>query len=212
MQIKDIELKISNSLHLKSRTGSSGHILEGVQYPYMADVSAPPTLHHWDYGGFRHLGGSSGTRHIGGSIRATTFRGELVDFQTPSHHEASLISEIKEEDQVGSNEWIAKVEEGVQITFVSLPNGGNELRKLRFNRNMFNQWQAQKWWDENRDKIVELYNFQRINKEDLNITPTPIEHEIVEQPREVHYPTLADTRDSRMSVSFRDWAQGGTSS
>ncbi|KAK7266283.1 hypothetical protein RIF29_18926 [Crotalaria pallida] len=131
-QIKDIALKISNSLHLKPRTGSSGHILEGVQYPYMADVSALPTPHHWDYGGFRNRGGSSGTRHIRGSTRATTFRGELADFQTPSHHEASLISEIKEEDHVGSNEWIAEVEEGVQITFVSLPNGGNELRKLRF--------------------------------------------------------------------------------
>ncbi|KAK7266284.1 hypothetical protein RIF29_18927 [Crotalaria pallida] len=209
-QIKDMALKVSNSFHIKPRTRSSSHISEGVQYPYMADVSASPTP-HLDYGGFAHLGRSSETRHIGGSIQATSSRGELSDFQAP-RHEASSISEIKEEDQVKSSEWMAEVEEGVNITFVSLPNGGNELRKLRFNREMFNQWQAQKWWDENRDKIVELYNIQRINRQDLNIAPTPTEHEIVEQPREASYPTLADTRDSRMSMSFRDWVQGGSSS
>jgi hypothetical protein len=29
-------------------------------------------------------------------------------------------------------EWMAQVEPGVHITFVSLPNGGNDLKRIRF--------------------------------------------------------------------------------
>lgn len=36
----------------------------------------------------------------------------------------------KNEDEPG--EWMAQVEPGVQITFVSLPNGGNDLKRIRF--------------------------------------------------------------------------------
>jgi len=28
---------------------------------------------------------------------------------------------------------------------------------------MFNKWQAQRWWAENYDRIMELYNVQRFN-------------------------------------------------
>jgi len=36
---------------------------------------------------------------------------------------------------------------------------------------MFNKWQAQKWWGENYDRIMELYNVQRFNRQALN-TPS----------------------------------------
>jgi hypothetical protein len=29
---------------------------------------------------------------------------------------------------------------------------------------MFNKWQAQRWWAENYDKVMELYNVQRFNQ------------------------------------------------
>jgi len=32
---------------------------------------------------------------------------------------------------------------------------------------MYNKWQAQRWWGENYDKIVELYNVQRFNSQAL---------------------------------------------
>jgi len=32
---------------------------------------------------------------------------------------------------------------------------------------MFDKWQAQRWWGENYDKIVELYNVQRFNRQAL---------------------------------------------
>lgn len=35
---------------------------------------------------------------------------------------------------------------------------------------MFNKWQAQRWWGENYDRIMELYNVQRFSRQGL---PTP---------------------------------------
>ncbi|XP_061372584.1 protein BREVIS RADIX-like [Gastrolobium bilobum] len=35
-------------------------------------------------------------------------------------------------DMTGSNEWIAQMEPGVHITVVSLPTGGNDLKRIRF--------------------------------------------------------------------------------
>ncbi|CAL4928460.1 unnamed protein product [Urochloa decumbens] len=63
-------------------------------------------------------------------------------------------------------EWTAQVEPGVQITFVSVP-GGNDLKRIRFSREMYDKWQAQKWWGDNNERIMELYNVRR------QVLPTP---------------------------------------
>uniref|UniRef100_A0A0E0IKG7 BRX domain-containing protein n=1 Tax=Oryza nivara TaxID=4536 RepID=A0A0E0IKG7_ORYNI len=76
----------------------------------------------------------------------------------------------KEED---AKEWVAQVEPGVLITFVSLPQGGNDLKRIRFSREMFNKWQAQRWWAENYDKVMELYNVQRFNHQAVPLPATP---------------------------------------
>lgn len=39
-------------------------------------------------------------------------------------------------------------------------------------REMFNKWQAQRWWAENYDKVMELYNVQRFNRQAVPL-PTP---------------------------------------
>lgn len=62
-------------------------------------------------------------------------------------------------------EWVAQVEPGVLITFLSLPRGGNDLKQIKFSREMFNKWQAQKWWTENCEKVTELYNVQGLNRQ-----------------------------------------------
>lgn len=36
---------------------------------------------------------------------------------------------------------------------------------------MFNKWQAQRWWGENYDRIMELYNVHRFSR---NALPTPL--------------------------------------
>lgn len=70
-----------------------------------------------------------------------------------------------------AREWVAQVEPGVQITFVSLPGGaGNDLKRIRFSREMYDKWQAQKWWGENNERIMELYNVRRFSRQ---VLPTP---------------------------------------
>ncbi|XP_062220019.1 protein Brevis radix-like 2 isoform X1 [Phragmites australis] len=79
---------------------------------------------------------------------------------------------VLEEDRV-PREWTAQVEPGVQITFVSIPGGaGNDLKRIRFNREMFNKWEAQRWWGENYDRVVELYNVQTFSRQQGFSTPS----------------------------------------
>ncbi|KAI3524789.1 hypothetical protein L1887_03453 [Cichorium endivia] len=68
-------------------------------------------------------------------------------------------------EEIEPKEWVAQVEPGVLITFISLPRGGNDLKRIRFSREMFNKWQAQRWWQDNFEKVMELYNVQRLNRQ-----------------------------------------------
>ncbi|XP_042398210.1 protein Brevis radix-like 1 isoform X1 [Zingiber officinale] len=74
-------------------------------------------------------------------------------------------SAFLEESEEEPKEWVAQVEPGVLITFLSIPQGGNDLKRIHFSREMFNKWQAQRWWAENCDKVIELYNVQRFNRQ-----------------------------------------------
>ncbi|XP_061352810.1 protein BREVIS RADIX-like, partial [Gastrolobium bilobum] len=47
---------------------------------------------------------------------------------------------------------------------VSLPTGGNDLKRIRFCRDMFDKSRAQRWWAENYDMIRELLNIQSLNQ------------------------------------------------
>lgn len=95
---------------------------EGVRYPYLGGVgtgSNPP----WDLMANFH------SNSMGGIV----IRGD----QTPRrhHHEPLTIPDVVlEEDEVAEEEeqWVAQVEPGVHFHFVSLPNGGNDLRRIRF--------------------------------------------------------------------------------
>ncbi|XP_057786634.1 protein BREVIS RADIX-like [Salvia miltiorrhiza] len=92
------------------------------------------------------------------------------DFTSTGRRPESRFSsaQVVLEDEEEPKEWTAQVEPGVQITFVSLPRGGNDLKRIRFSREMFNKWQAQRWWGENYDRIMELYNVQRFNQQAMN--------------------------------------------
>ncbi|KAK7328952.1 hypothetical protein VNO77_23092 [Canavalia gladiata] len=88
---------------------------------------------------------------------------------TPSSSGRRMVVLVEEEEP---KEWVAQVEPGVLITFVSLPRGGNHLKRIRFSRDIFNKWQAQRWWAENYDKVMELYNVQMLNRQAFPL-PTP---------------------------------------
>lgn len=44
----------------------------------------------------------------------------------------SVVFEDDDDDEDEPKEWVAQVEPGVLITFVALPNNGNDLKRIRF--------------------------------------------------------------------------------
>ncbi|CAA7016459.1 unnamed protein product [Microthlaspi erraticum] len=55
-------------------------------------------------------------------------------------------------------ERVVQDEPGVYLTLLSLPRGGNELKRVRFSRKQFTEEQAEKWWGENGGKVCERHN------------------------------------------------------
>ncbi|CAK8540264.1 unnamed protein product [Lathyrus sativus] len=176
-QIKDIVLKFTGASCKRSGSYRKGprsspksvENSEGVRYPYMGGVtsgSTPP----WELGGNYSNGN-----------------------QTPRVQEPVVVEpEAVAEEEIGNKVWVAQVEPGVDVTFVSLPGGGNDLKRIRFNREMFDKWQAQVWWGENYDRIRELYNVQRFNRQALN-TPTPSEDEQKDSSNPRNHQTARDS-------------------
>ncbi|XP_027361846.1 protein BREVIS RADIX-like [Abrus precatorius] len=198
-QIKDMALKFSGAYkQCKPCTGSSTYkkgqrpfpdfdtISEGVPYPYIGGASSTSTP-AWDFTSSNLPGGRSDQRFIG----------SFGDDRTPRGGESASATDVVLEDEDEAKEWMAQVEPGVHITFVSLPNGGNDLKRIRFSREMFDKWQAQKWWGENYDRIMELYNVQRFNRQALN-TPSRSEDE----QRDSSYSRLTSARESPMASSL----------
>ncbi|XP_044358467.1 protein Brevis radix-like 4 isoform X1 [Triticum aestivum] len=82
-------------------------------------------------------------------------------------------------------EWVAQVEPGVQITFVSLAGGaGNDLKRIRFSREMYYKWQAQRWCGDNNERIMELYNVRRFTHQ---VLPDPPRDDDAAEQRESFY-------------------------
>ncbi|KAL3619136.1 hypothetical protein CASFOL_036706 [Castilleja foliolosa] len=161
-QIKDMALKVSGGSSSSSsskcnkpggnfKSGQRSYpefdtISEGVPYdPYNAQTArSSSSTQAWDY------------------ARTSQHHRPVPRFSTSSSQFGDVM--LEEEDE--PKEWTAQVEPGVQITFVSLPRGGNDLKRIRFSRDMFDKFQAQRWWGENFDRIKELYNVQKFNQQD----------------------------------------------
>ncbi|KAL0407986.1 UNVERIFIED_CONTAM: protein Brevis radix-like 1 [Sesamum radiatum] len=193
-QIKDMALKVSGGSKGKpGPTDGSFKISqrcypefettsEGVPYPYVQPGSSSST--------------SAGRRPPRPDSRFPTFGGD----QTPSRRESisSQFDDIMLENEDEPKEWTAQVEPGVQITFVSLPRGGNDLKRIRFSREMFDKWEAQRWWGENFDRIMELYNVQKFSQQ---VMDTPGRSE---DGRDSVYSRLGSVRESpRMTPRYK---------
>ncbi|XP_068659004.1 protein Brevis radix-like 2 [Aristolochia californica] len=163
-QIKDMALKASGAYkHCKPCAGSSSHRHAGYA---ASDAASASERFHYSY---RRTGSASSTPKIFGK----ELKGLSSEERTPSmsgRMESASVVVLLEEEEV--KEWVAQVEPGVLITFVTLPQGGNDLKRIRFSRDLFNKWQAQRWWAENYDKVTELYNVQRFNRQAVPL-PTP---------------------------------------
>ncbi|KAM7257966.1 hypothetical protein ACFE04_013707 [Oxalis oulophora] len=141
----------------------------------------------WSY---RRTGSSSGSRIWGKEMEARlkvissniSMSGEATPKSTSGRRVDSVVLVEEMSDDEVMKEWVAQVEPGVLITFMPLPHGsgssGNDLKRIRFSREMFNKWQAQRWWAENYDRIMELYNVRRLNHQAVPLsTPSRSEDE-----------------------------------
>ncbi|KAL8170535.1 hypothetical protein V2J09_022339, partial [Rumex salicifolius] len=201
-QIRDMALKLSGAYkHCKPCTSPSGFRKEyrsypeydtasdGVPFPCIQPVTSSLTPVHVSTTSSYERGGRTYSRFVAGQ-------------RIQAEQESCTRSAMVLEDEDEPKEWMAQVEPGVQITFVTLPNGGNDLKRIRFSREMFDKWQAQRWWGENYDRITELYNVQKFNQQALS-TPSVSEDE----QRDSSYTRVESARDSLVMSSSvnRDW-------
>ncbi|KAK8963162.1 Protein BREVIS RADIX [Platanthera guangdongensis] len=194
-QLKDMVLKFSGAYRQCKGGGSTSMSSKPHhhRYPAMDDEDADghytflgaassSSTPAWDFASVRNAEpGTSRTKWVlpGGS-GAPAVIGDQKDALLP--------------DEGEPKEWIAQVEPGVHITFLSLPGGaGNDLKRIRFSREMFNKWQAQRWWGENYDRIMELYNVQKFSRQAL---PTPPRSDDGGEQRESFYSRAGSTRES----------------
>ncbi|KAG8380133.1 hypothetical protein BUALT_Bualt07G0161900 [Buddleja alternifolia] len=165
-QIKDMAVKASGAYkNCKPCSGSSG--LDRTRA--YADSDAGSVSERF-YGSYRRTGSSNSTPRVWGKEMEAKLKVFSSGSATPASVSGRTESVFMEEDE--QKEWVAQVEPGVLITFVSLPQGGNDLKRIRFSRDIFNKWQAQRWWAENYDKMMELYNVQRFDHHAVPL-PTP---------------------------------------
>ncbi|KAK6914713.1 Brevis radix (BRX) domain [Dillenia turbinata] len=164
-QIKDMALRATGAYkHCKACSGSTNH------HRNYGDSEAASQSERFHYS-YRRTGSSNSTPRLWGKEMETRLKGLSSGEGTPASVSGRAESVVlMEEDE--PKEWVAQVEPGVLITFVSLLQGGNDLKRIRFSREMFNKWQAQRWWAENYDKVMELYNVQRFNRQAVPL-PTP---------------------------------------
>ncbi|XP_010552238.1 PREDICTED: protein Brevis radix-like 2 [Tarenaya hassleriana] len=170
-QIKDMAIKASGAYkNCKPCSGSSNRNHNGNYAD--SDAASDSGRFHYAY---RRAGSASSTPRIWGKDMEARLKGLSSGEGTPTSMSGRTESIVfMEEDE--PKEWVAQVEPGILITFVSLPQGGNDLKRIRFSREMFNKWQAQRWWAENYDKVTELYNVQQFNQQSFPL-PTPPQSE-----------------------------------
>lgn len=97
-------------------------ISEGPYPSYMQPGSSSSTP-AWDFTSTAHHASQPDSR----------FSRPYAGDQTPDARESisTKYGEVLLENDE-AKEWMAQVEPGVQITFVSLPRGGNDLKRIRF--------------------------------------------------------------------------------
>ncbi|CAA0293933.1 unnamed protein product [Arabidopsis thaliana] len=167
-QLKDMAVKASGAY--KNCKPCSGTTNRNQNRNYAdSDAASDSGRFHYSY---QRAGTATSTPKIWGNEMESRLKGISSEEGTPTSMSGRTESIVfTEDDEV--KEWVAQVEPGVLITFVSLPQGGNDLKRIRFSREMFNKWQAQKWWVENFEKVMELYNVQ-FNQQSVPLQTPPV--------------------------------------
>ncbi|KAI3665196.1 hypothetical protein L6452_43819 [Arctium lappa] len=56
------------------------------------------------------------------------------------------------------HEWMEEYQKGVYITFITLPTGQKGIKRVRFSRKVFREKEAERWWEDNQQKVYDNYN------------------------------------------------------
>ncbi|KAH6779128.1 BREVIS RADIX-like 4 [Perilla frutescens var. hirtella] len=174
-QIKDMALKASGAYRHCAPCANQSAAPQGRNGSYGSggepdSLAAAPERFRWSY---RRTGSSNSSSTAGRRELEARLKGISSGEGTPASASGRRLDPIVFVEESEPKEWVAQVEPGVLITFLSLPRGGNDLKRIRFSRDMFNKWQAQRWWAENSEKVLELYNVQRLNLQGFPLPTTP---------------------------------------
>ncbi|XP_057505791.1 protein Brevis radix-like 4 isoform X1 [Actinidia eriantha] len=171
LQIKDMAWKASGAYrNCNSCTGTTTQ--QRHRSDAESDSASSSERFRWSYRRTASSSSSSAASRQWGKEMEARLKGISSGEGTPASASGRRVDPVVFVEESEPKEWVAQVEPGVLITFVSMPRGGNDLKRIRFSREMFNKWQAQKWWTENYDKVMELYNVQRLNRQAFPL-PTP---------------------------------------
>lgn len=126
-QIKDMALKASGAYkNCKPCSGSSKRNNNGNYVD--SEAGSESARFHCSY---RRTASSNSTPRLWGKEMEARLKGLSSGEGTPVSVSGRTESVVfMEEDE--PKEWVAQVEPGVLITFVSLPEGGNDLKRIRF--------------------------------------------------------------------------------
>lgn len=105
--------------------GRNGSYVSGGE----PDLAAAPEKFRWSY---RRTGSSNSSSTAGRRELEARLKGISSGEGTPASASGRRIDPIVFVEESEPKEWVAQVEPGVLITFLSLPRGGNDLKRIRF--------------------------------------------------------------------------------
>ncbi|KAH6761638.1 BREVIS RADIX-like 4 [Perilla frutescens var. hirtella] len=172
-QIKDMALKASGAYRQCAPCATQVPAAQQRRNGSYGGGESDSDKFRWSYRRAGSSGSNSSSMAAGRRQLEARLKGISSGEGTPASASGRRVDPVVFVEESEPKEWVAQVEPGVLITFVSLPRGGNDLKQIKFSREMFNKWQAQKWWTENCEKVTELYNVQRLNRQAFPLPSTP---------------------------------------
>ncbi|KAI7751666.1 hypothetical protein M8C21_010553, partial [Ambrosia artemisiifolia] len=183
-QIKDIALKASGAYkHCKPCTGASADS-NPTRRGYLGSETG--SMSGRFFSGYHRTGNS--TPRVWGKEMEARLKGLSSGASTPASvsgrtESARLPTRIQkkpttvkgEDCDISPNNMLMDFMEKKKLGMASsssLVLQSMEIEATRI-REMFNKWQAQRWWSENCEKIMELYNVQRFNQQGVPLPSPP---------------------------------------
>jgi hypothetical protein len=127
-QIKDMAVKASGAYKNCKPCSGSSNGNKNKKYAD-SDMGSDSARFNWAY---RRTGSASSTPRMWGKEMESRLKGISSGEGTPTSVSGRTESVVFMEEEDEPKEWVAQVEPGVLITFVSLPQGGNDLKRIRF--------------------------------------------------------------------------------